>query len=413
MPMNAALLIRGYLNSRKNDMLKFVEKLVQINSHATQPEGIKAVGDEVCRELEEIGFVTERVRGRRLPPAQQWLEEFMLPSYDFSNIGDHRIARWQGAGRGKVLLLGDLDTAFLPEKWKDFSFHVQNEKAYGPGIADMKGGLTVAIYALKALNANNLNNFGQVTCVFSSDEQAGSLTSRQFVEEAARDANWVFCMECARDGGNLMGSRAQIGVAKLETFGREAHAGSAFAKGVNAIEVMARKITAVHALTDPARDIYLSIGQIKGGWRRSVIPGNCWASIDIRTPGKEAWEEIEESLHKIAEREELPGSSSSLLIASHRPGVPWTEKTDQLISITKQAGNELGIEFGVLRSPAAGSSAFVGPLGVPCLDGMGPVGGDLMTEREHIIIPTLVDRAALLAATIHKLGLENGRIKNG
>ncbi len=402
--MNAASVIRSYLESRKKDMLNFVEKLVQIKSHAIQPQGTNAVGDEVCRELEAIGFVTERVRGKRIHPALQWLEEFMLPGHDITNLGDHRIARWQGAGQGKVLVLGDLDTAFLPDKWKDFTFHIRDERAYGPGIADMKGGLTVAIYALKALHATHLNNLGQITCVFSSDEQAGSLTSRQFVEEAARDAHWVFCMECARDGGNLMGSRAQIGVAKLETFGREAHAGSAFAKGVCAIETMARKIIAIHALTDPKREIYLSVGQIKGGWRRSVIPGHCWASIDVRTPGKEVWEEIEASLRRIANKEELPGSSCSLLIASHRPGVPWTEKTDRLISIAKQAGKDLGIQFGVFRSPAAGSSAFVGPFGVPCLDGMGPVGGYLMTKEEHILIPTLVDRAALLATTIQKLG---------
>ncbi len=402
--MNAASVIRGYLDSREKDMLSFVEKLVQINSHGTQPEGTNAVGDAICRELEAIGFVTERVRGKRLPPAQQWIEECMLPDYDFTNLGDHRIARWQGAGQGKVLVLGDLDTAFLPDKWRDFTFHIQGDKAYGPGIADMKGGLTVAVYALKALNATHLNNLNQITCVFSSDEQIGSLTSRHFIEEAARDAQWVFCMECARDGGNLMGSRTQPGVAKLETFGREAHAGSAFAKGVNAIEVMARKITAVHALTDPKREIYLNVGQVKGGWRRSVIPGHCWASIDVRTPGREAWEEVEASLRSIANRQELPGSSCSLLIASHRPGVPWTEKTDRLIRITKQAGNELGIQFGVVRSPAAGSSAFVGPLGIPCLDGMGPVGGDLMTGEEHILISTIVDRAALLATTIHKLG---------
>ena len=84
--------------------------------------------------------------------------------------------------------------------------------------------------------------------------------------------------------------------------------------------------------------------------------------------------------------------------------MPWTDKTDRLIAIAQEAGNEIGVHFGVLRSPAAGSSAFVGPLGLPCLDGMGPLGGDLMTEQEHIDIPSLVERAALLAATMHKLG---------
>ena len=398
----AAHAIRDYLESQKEAMLKLVEELVAIPSHASQPAGTNAVGDRVCRELEAIGFTTERVHGEQLAPERRWLEEFMLPGYVRSKLGDHRVARWRGPGHGRVLILGDLDTAFTPSK--AFAFHVERDRALGPGIADMKGGITVAIHALKALQATGLNNLREVTCVFSSDEQAGSLDSRQAVENAARHTDWVFCMECARDGGNLMGLRAQIGVAKLDVFGHDAHAGSAYSKGVSAIEAMARKVTAIHALTDPAREIYLCVGQISGVWRRSVIAGHCMATVDIRTPGPDEWNEVETALRRIADKEDLPGSRAELLIASHRPGVPWTDKTDRLIAIAHEAGDELDVPFGVLRSPAAGSSAFIGPLGVPCLDGMGPAGGDLMTEQEHIVIPTLVDRAALLATTMHKLG---------
>lgn len=402
MSSKVAPTLRRYLDGQRDAMLAFVRELVAIPSHVTQPEGANAVGDRVCRELEAIGYTTERIHGPRLPPDRQWLGEFMLAGYDPARLGDHRVARWRGQGRGHVLLLGDLDSAYTAEKL--FPFHLEGERALGPGIADMKGGLTVAVFALKALQATGLANLAAITCVLSADEQAGSLDSRQAVEAAAREADWVFCMECAREGGNLMGLRAQIGVAKLDVFGRDAHAGSAFAKGISAIEAMARKITAVHALTDPAREIYLCVGQIHGGWRRSVIPGHCMATIDIRAPGPAEWNEVEAALRRIAAKEELPGSRAELLIASHRPGVPWTDKTDRLIAVAHEAGDELGIAFGVLRSPAAGSSAFVGPLGVPCLDGMGPSGGALMTDHEYIEAPSLVDRAALLATTMHKLG---------
>ena len=401
----AAAVIRSYLDSQAQAMVDFMRDIVNIESYATQPAGTNAVGDVLCKALEEIGYRTERVRGERLPPDQQWLEEFMLPGYDRSQLGFQRVARYRdsgGDGHGRALVLGDLDTAFLPGK--GFPFSIDGERALGPGIADMKGGLTVAIFALKALQATGLNNLAEITCVFSADEQGGSIDARKPIEDAARNSDWVFCMECAREGGKLMGSRAQIGVAKLEVFGRDAHAGSAYAKGVSAIEAMARKIPAIHALTDPAREIYLCVGQINGGWRRSVIAGHCVATIDIRTPSAEVWNEVAAALQKIADKVELPGSHSKFLIASHRPGVPWTDKTDKLIAIAHEAGDELGVKFGVLRSPAAGSSAFVGPMGLPCLDGMGPIGGDLMTTQEHVIIPSLVERAALLAVTLHKLG---------
>jgi glutamate carboxypeptidase len=399
---NATPTLRKYLETQRDAMLEFVRDLVNIESYATQVGGTNAVGDKLCGELEQDGFTTERVRGAPLPPERKWLQEFMLPGFDRTQLGFQRVARWSGDGHGRALILGDLDTAFVPGK--GFPFSTDSDRALGPGIADMKGGLTVAVYALKALQATGLNNLKEITCVFSSDEQGGSLDARKPIEDAAAHSDWVFCMECAREGGKLMGSRAQIGVAKLEVFGRDAHAGSAYAKGISAIEAMARKVQAIHALTDPSREIYLCVGQISGGWRRSVIPGYCMCTIDIRTPGPDAWQEVESKLRAIAANVELPGSHSKFLIDSHRPGVQWTKKTDKLIGIAKQAGAEFGLDFGVLRSPAAGSSAFVGPMDLPCLDGMGPMGSDLMTTNEHIVISSMVERATLLAATLHKLG---------
>ena len=404
MSVEASSAIQAYLQSRRGEMLGLVEELVRIESYASQADGVNAVGDVLCGELEANGFTTERARGQRVGPEERWLEEIMLPGYDPARLGDHRVARKAGAGRGRILILGDMDTAFPPGATARFRFSVSEGRAYGPGIADMKGGLATAVYALKALEENGLNNLGEVTCVFSADEQAGSLTVRNVIELAAREADWAFCMECARDGGNLMASRAQIGVGRLEVRGREAHAGSAFNEGISAIEAMARKITAIHALTDPARETYLCVGQVSGGWRRSVIAGSCVATIDARTPSQEAWNAVEAALRRIADTVELPGSSASLQIASHRPAVPWTTNTDRLLEIAREAGSELGLHFGAIRSPAAGSSAFTGPLGVPCLDGMGPVGAGLMTDKEHVLATTLVDRAALLATMMHKLG---------
>ena len=394
--------LRAYLESQRDAMLDFVRDLVNIESYATQPGGTNAVGDKLCSALEEIGYKTERVRGAPLTPERKWLEEFMLPGFDRTQLGFQRTATWKGSGHGRALVLGDLDTAFVPGK--GFPFSIDGDRALGPGIADMKGGLTVATFALKALHATGLDNLAEINCVFSADEQGGSLDARKPIEDAAAHSDWVFCVECAREGGNIMGSRAQIGVAKLDVFGRDAHAGSAYAKGVSAIEAMARKIQAIHALTDPSREIWLCVGQVSGGWRRSVIAGHCMCTIDIRTPGPDVWNEVEAKLRAIAEKVELPGSHSQFLIDSHRPGVQWTKKTDKLIGIAQEAGAEFGLKFGVLRSPAAGSSAFVGPLDLPCLDGMGPMGGDLMTTNEHILIHSLVDRATLLAATMHKLG---------
>jgi glutamate carboxypeptidase len=404
MTAGAVARLRGHLESRRAACLGLLEELVAIESHATQPEGVEAVGDAVARELEAVGFTTRRVPGERIPPEARWLETLMLPGFDFAGLAAHRVSRKAGAGQGRVLILGDLDTAFPPGVAARFPFRVADGRAYGPGVADMKGGLVVAVHALRALAETGLHGPAEVVCVWSADEQAGSLTARGVIEAAARQADWAFCLECAREGGQLMGARAQIGVGLLEVRGREAHAGSAYARGASAIEAMARKVTAIHALTDPAREIYLNVGTVRGGWRRSVVAGAAEATLDVRTPGPETWDEVAGALRAIAARVDVPGTAGALRLASHRPAVPWTAATDRLLAVAREIGAELDLPVAALRSPAAGSSAFVGPLGVPCLDGMGPVGGDLMTDQEHVEVATLPERAALLAGMLHALG---------
>jgi len=269
----------------------------------------------------------------------------------------------------------------------------------------MKGGLVVLAAALRALAETGVPA-PPLTVVLSPDEQAGSLRSRGVIAREAEGAAWCLCVECARDGGNLMGSRAHVGVARLDVYGREAHAGSAHSRGVSAIEALARKVLAVQALTDPARDVYVTVGEIHGGRRRSVVPGHAWCTVDVRTPDAGAWQAVEAALRRIAGAADLEGTSAQLRICAHRPGIPWTPATDRLIAVARRAGREAGVSFGVVRSAAAGSSSFAGARGVPTLDGMGPSGGDLMTEGEYVGIETLGQRALLLALTLYHLSRE-------
>src|SRR5581483_11019641 len=279
---SAVARLRGYLEPRRGACLQLLEELIAIESYATQRAGVEATGEVLDRELGAIGFTTVREPGTRVGPADRWLEALMLPGFDFAGLAAHRVSRKRGAGRGRALVLGDLDTAFPPGSTGRFPFRVADGRAYGPGAAGMKGRLVTAVFALRALAETGLEAPAEIVCVWSADEQAGSLTARAVIEAAAREADWAFCLECAREGGKLMGARAQIGVGLLEVSGREAHAGSAYGEGASAIEAMARKITAIHALTDPGREVYLNVGTVRGGWRRSVVAGRADATLDVR-----------------------------------------------------------------------------------------------------------------------------------
>ena len=397
--------LRSALQRRDAALPALLKELVDIESHASQPGGVVAVGRVMERELVGAGCRVERVPGPALGPDQAWLADLMLPEGDYAAIPDVIVARRPGRGSRFGLLLGDLDTALAPGSPGRVPFSIDDGRAYGPGVADMKGGLVVLTAALRALAETGLDA-PPLTVVLSPDEQAGSLRSRVVIEREAAGVAWCLCVECARDGGNLMGSRAHIGVARLDVYGRETHAGSAHGRGVSAIEELAYKVPAIQALTDPERGVYVTVGGIWGGRRRSVVPGHAYCTIDVRTPDAHVWAEVEAALLRIAESVRLPGASAQLRIYAHRPGIPWTAATDRLIAVAKRAGAAAGVSFGVVRSAAAGSSSFAGARGVPTLDGMGPVGGDLMTEREHVEVETLAQRALLLALTLRYLSNE-------
>jgi glutamate carboxypeptidase len=399
----AAHLLHSYLRPRQAEMVRLLGELVQIESHASQPNGVDRVGDLVSTRLNAAGFSVERARGAIVPIEDAWLAELMLPGTAYDSVADARVARKSGSGDGRALLLADLDTSYDPGCSTRFPFRVDETRAYGPGAADMKGGLVVLLFALEALEQSDLITPAATTVVLSPDEQAGSLSSRSLIELAAHDADWCLCVECARDGGNLMGSRAHIGIARLDVYGREAHAGSARASGINAIEALARKIAEISALTDPQNGVYLTVGEVHGGRRRSVVPGHAFCTIDVRTPHAGSWEDVRGALQCLADAPDASGARAELRMRNHRPGIPWTAATDALILLVKDAGQALALDFGVIPSSAAGSSSFAGAAGVPTLDGMGPAGGNLMTDREYVEIASLADRAALLALSMHLL----------
>lgn len=382
--------------------MELLETLVGIESHASQPDGVRAVAETVSEELALAGFTVEHVPPPPVAARDRWLESIMLPELDYSSIAEAVIARKGFGGGGRVLLLGDLDTSFTEGTLRSFPFRVEDGRAYGPGVADMKGGLVVLVAAMRALQDTGLEA-QPLSIVLSPDEQAGSLRSRSIIEAEAAACDWCLCVECARDGGNLMGSRAQCGVGLLEVHGRESHTGSAHGTGASAIETLARKVPDINAQTDSERGRFVTVTIVRGGRRRSVVPDQCSGVIDVRTRDAEDWYAVEKQLQAIADREEVPGTTSSLMLHAHRPAVHRTARTDELIEVALQAGAAIGVHPGVVTSAAGGSSAFAGPFGVAVLDGMGPSGGGLMTENEYIEVATLAERASLMALTLHLL----------
>jgi len=396
--------LRARVNVYRPYLESLLEKLVRTESHASQPDGVNTVGSLIAEPLEEAGFTVERI-GRRPgddPPA--WLTDLMLPGLAYSSVGDVWQLRRDGADR-RVLVLGDLDTAFLPGCSGTFPYRTEGDTAFGPGVADAKGGLVVLVGAIRLLQDCEAA-LPTITVVLSPDEQAGSLRSRPVIERAAAVNSVCLCLECAREGGNLMGSRSCCGVGRITVIGREAHAGTERQAGLSAISAFANLVDPLEQITDASGGRFVTVTQVSGGWRRSLVPGECSFTLDLRLRDSADWEELDRSLRAVVrDHAETRGLVVDIRMAQHRPSVVRTSAAEPLIATAVSAGRALGITLNVIASNAAGSSAFVGH--TPMLDGMGPPGGKLMTLDEQISLTGLAERACLLALTLLSLGNSN------
>jgi glutamate carboxypeptidase len=392
----------AWCTERQGEMVELLRRLVDTPSHAAQPDGVRRVAELLGEHLAPIGVRLEEHAGRPVAPELAWLEPIMSPEAPYEQLAASYVARRGGDGRDTLLLLGDLDTSAPEGSVAALPFGVRGERAYGAGIADMKGGLVVMVTALRALAAHGART-PPIRVVLAGDEQAGSLSSRALIEHEARSARWCLCFECARDGGRLMHSRGHIGVGRVVARGREAHTGSAHESGRNAIEALARAIPGLNALTRAEDGTFVTVTLVSGGRRRSVVPALATAVIDVRTPSVSAWAALRERIEEVVAEAAVPGVETEVTVHDHRPGFTLGEGGKRLLDVVRSAGRRLGMTIESQASAAAGSSAFAGALDVPTVDGMGPSGGDMMTVDEYVELPSLAPRAALAALVVSTL----------
>jgi glutamate carboxypeptidase len=402
----AAETIARYCQAREGDMRATLERIVNIDSCSPDPAGVTAVGEVLARGLAEVGFATERVP----PPSvavEPWVVTFFMPEDGgLGRIADHLVGRRAATngGRGHALLTGHTDTAFPPGEPARNPFRIDGERAYGCAVADMKGGLVVILYAVRALAECGLAA-PRLTVLYDSDEQAGSLTARPLIERIARDegVDWAFTAEMGLAGGALRCRRPALGVALLEIEGIETHVGTGYWSGASAIEALARLTSRLHALSDRERALVVNVGEVGGGKRRNLVAGHAWAKLDIRARTQPEWEALAEAVRAVVAGEVLPGTRGRGHIYNHRPAMEPTAQTDALMATVARAAAELGQSARYVEASGGSDANFTAALGIPTLDGFGPAGGNTMTRDECIELRTLPERAALLALTLHKL----------
>ncbi|MDR7417433.1 MAG: M20 family metallopeptidase [Armatimonadota bacterium] len=341
-----------------------------------------------------------------LTEASRWIEPqlaalgFRVERHESATTGPVLVGRASGRGRHRVLLLAHYDTVFEPGEPSRRPFRSEGPRAYGPGVADMKGGIVTLWEALWGLQRMGWHGYGALTVIHNADEEISSIASRTLIEAEARDADFCLVLEPGRPHGEIVTARKGIAHFRLTVKGKAAHAGVAPQDGASAVVALARKILAAHALNDYATGLTLNTIVSKGGARSNVVPDEAVADIDVRIPTLVSGEEVIGRLRAIAEADDLPGTRGVLTGGIDRPPFEPTGKSVALLEIARDAARALGFTLRNVVTGGGSDGNFVAALGVPVLDGLGAVGGGYHSPDEYLEVETIPQRAALVAMTL-------------
>jgi glutamate carboxypeptidase len=303
---------------------------------------------------------------------------------------------WVGGGDATVLILGHHDTVFPAGTVAGRPFAVHDGRATGPGVFDMKAGIVQAIHAVALLDQRD-----GVEMLFTSDEEVGSLTSRDLIEERAAACGNVLVLEPSADGGALKTARKGVGTFEVTVHGRAAHAGLEPEKGINSLVAAAELIGRVNTFGDSARGTTVTPTVIVGGTAENVVPAQTRFKVDVRVEQAGETERVEALMAALSTA--VDGASVEVAGSINRPPMPASASA-ALMPLAAAAARKAGL--GEIDGVAVGGGSdgnFTAAIGVPTLDGLGAVGGGAHADHEYVMVDTMPDRARLLAALLREL----------
>lgn len=373
-----------FLERQREGMLGTLRNLVELESPSHDKAAVDRLGESVAAEFKRVGG--------------------QIVVHPDSRAGNHLQVEFPAkvGGGPPVLLLGHLDTVWEAGTLRTMPFAVRDGRAWGPGVFDMKSGITLMIYALAALREVRGGLKRRVTVLLNSDEEVSSESSRALIEGLARKSVAVLVCEPAHGlEGAVKTSRKGVGEYVVRITGKAAHAGLDYEKGASAIAELARQITSMEKFTDLKRGVTVSVGVIRGGTRTNVIADEAVAEVDVRIqrPGDaKTLERKFRSLKPFDRRCRLEVSGGM-----ERPPMPRSPAVARLYGLAKGVARSLGTE---LKEAAVGGGSdgnFTAALGIPTLDGLGGVGEGAHARHESVLVAELPRRAALLAGLIEAL----------
>jgi glutamate carboxypeptidase len=377
----------GWLAGKLGDMEEALAALVEVNSYTENPEGGRRVGALLREQLMVPGLFAEVVISTR--------------------FADHLVFRTRGrAGLAPLALVGHLDTVFPPGKFE--GYRKDGALRRGPGVLDMKGGLVVIGWALKALAASGgLEVLPPLRLAVVADEEVGSPEGQGVIRSAIAGAQSCLVFESGRAGDAIITRRKGTGAVKAIAHGRAAHAGNAHQEGANALWALARFVDGVQQLTDYPRGLTVNVGRVVGGQGKNTVPDHAEADVDLRFCTRREGEELFQRCHEVAARAAagLPGTRLELAGGVSREPLERSEASAALLGDYGACAHASGLGHGEAPLIGGGSDASTSSgMGIPSIDGLGPRGKGFHTVEEYIEVDTLIPKAQALARFIASRG---------
>jgi glutamate carboxypeptidase len=371
-----------YFKSRQGEMINLLKDLVQRESPTSDKKAVDACSSYLIDQFKKIG-----VKTRKFP--QKEVGDFHLVEYP---------AKENKSLEGQILVLTHIDTVWPVGKIKKMPFYVSGEKVLGPGVLDMKAGLVLSYFALKTLNELNIRPQKKIAIFINSAEETGNDEAHDIIRKLAKKADSVLCLEPALPGGGLKVQRKGRLVIRLDAFGKSAHGGTP-EKGVNAVEELIAQLRRVQTLK--SKDISVNIGLIGGGEKANVVPDKAWAICDVRFWNTVQKDKIIGFFKKLVPR--LRGARIKFSVESLTPPMEKTRASTDLFLEAKKIAADLGIALEGGKTGGGSDASIAAGVGVATLDGLGPDGDGIHANHEHLILPSLIQRAALLVELLRQL----------
>jgi glutamate carboxypeptidase len=387
----------GAVRADEPAFLRDLSRLVGIDCGSWSPEGVDEVGRFVAAFLAGMGAEVETYPD----PGQR--------------LGATVVGRIRGAPTGpRILLIGHLDTVFPDGTAAERPFRVEGAIAHGPGVTDMKGGLLAGLYALRALRSASGGGeggeagadsgatipFSTLTFVGNPDEEIGSPSSTPLIRRLAADSDACLVLECARANGDIVSSRKGNVSFRIALRGRAAHAGVEPEKGRSAVLAAAKVTVALHALNGRWEGVTVNVGVVAGGTRSNVVAERAELEVDLRAVTRDSLVAAEAAIREAARAPGVPDVTIEVEeLARHWP-MEKLERSGRLVDLAAGVAASLGFPLRDAATGGASDANTTAGMGVPTIDGLGPIGGLDHSPDEYLEVDSIVPRTALLAGLL-------------